>query len=187
MIGSNKQIAALLFVVAIGFGALIVLRFIPAQNDEQSVILGEQLEKVSATLAGFEEEFKTLNVEIRQLRIAVNTYARIDDHGKPIPTLNQISAVNVKGMASREDDDSRSHHNMAPATINAPTDQEMASVTLIVDKLRARDMYAYPDFPSLMTSPEMADLSSVAKDKIMAELGRMLESGEIDPSFFPKQ
>jgi len=189
LIGSNKQIATLIFAVSIGIGVgpLLVSRFITAQNVEQYTLLEARVEKVSANLAGFEKAFKTLSADIRQLNIAVSANAEIDGHGQPIPTLNQISAVNMDGTESIEDDDSRSHNNMAAATVDTPIEQEMESVTLIVDKLRARDRYSYPDFPSLMTSPEMTDLSPAAKDKIMAEVARMVESGEIDPSFFPKQ
>lgn len=189
MIGNNKQIATLLIAVTvgIGFGSLFVSRFITTQNDAQYTILGQRVDSISTNLAGFKEAFKTLSAEIRQLHIAVSDNAKIDGDDQPISTLNQISAGNMEGAESNEYNDLRTHNNMALATVDTPTDQEIASVTSIVDKLRARDTYAYPDFPALMASPEMANLSPAAKNEIMAEVARMFEGGEIDPSFFPKQ
>lgn len=78
-------------------------------------------------------------------------------------------------------------HNKISLTPDAPSAQALESVNLVVDKLRARDMTVYPDFQSLMTSAEISELSPAAMDKIMAEVSRMFEDGELDPSFFPGQ
>ena len=187
MIKTNKQIAMVLFAFGFGFGSLFASWFITTQNDEQYTALEERVDKVSANLVGFETAFKTLSAEIRQLHVIVSDNAKIHSHDQSIQALNQFSAVNTEDTEPSKDDDSPSYNNMMHTTVDIPSDQEMASITLIVDKLRARDMNAYPDFPSLMTSPEIAVLGPAALDKMMAEVARMFEDGEIDPSFFPKK
>lgn len=186
MISSNKQAAALVLAAAVcvGGGSLLVSRYIAGQNDARYAVLAERVDQVSANLAGFEDAFKSLSAEIRQVHVAVRASAQSGGYGQPMPALEPVPAVDTVAAQPVNGDDSAQFDNLVPP--DTPTEQEMTSVTSIVDKLRARDVYAYPDLPSLMASSEMVELSPAAKDLVMAEVARMFESGEIDPSFFPQ-
>lgn len=186
MIGSNKPAVALMLAAAffIGGGLLLVSRYIASQNNARYAVLAEQIDQVTAKLTGFEDAFKSLDAEIRQVHLAVRDNAQSGGFGQTMPVFEPVDAVDTVAAPPGKDDDSALFDNLAPP--DTPTDQEMVSVTSIVDKLRARDVYAYPDFPSLMASPEMVKLTPAAKNMVMAEMARMLKSGQLDPSFFPR-
>ena len=174
---NNKQIAIVIF--AFSFSVALTTWLSTTSHDEQYTALQKQLEKTNTNLAHFEAAFENLNENIQQLHISVNDNARINNG-----QLNQFAAVNTED-AEAGDNETPNCNNIA--TSNIPTNQEIETVTLIVDKLRARDTYAYPDFPTLMSSSEVGDLSPAAMDKMMTEVSRMFENGEIDQSFFPQQ
>jgi len=184
--GRANKLTTVLLAVAIGIGSasLLVSWFIADRGDGKYAVLEERVEQVSANLAGFEDAFKRLSTEIRQLHTAVSAVAADSGGDRPVQVPDRISAVDMDGPVSSGDGGAPSPGPTTAADM--PTEQEMASVTLIVDKLRAHDVYSYPDFPSLMSSSEMVDLGPAAKDLVMAEIARMVERNEIDPYFFPR-
>lgn len=174
MFKSNKQ----LIVVILSFliGSLFTSWLIAPPTTEQSTITEQQLENTNINLARLETAFDNLSKEIQQLQLTADNNTRND--------INQISAVNTEEIAPHNDDIPGCDNTV---TAEIASDQELQTVTLVVDKLRAGDTYTYPDFPSLMSSSEVGNLSPAAMDKMMSEVSRMLENGEISPSFFPQQ
>ena len=164
---------ALLLAAAMG-ATLFISWAITTQNDEQYATLKDRLEKLSTNISRLEGALEPLGEDIRQLHIAVGTNTKIDGRDQPARTQNQGAVDNLEGKETRKSNylDSYSN-NRAPVAVDAPKNKEMASVTLIVDKLRAHDLQAYPNILSLMSSPEMTVLSPEARNRIMAEVARM--------------
>lgn len=175
LIVNQKQISAILLAVAMGFGlgALVVSWLNTTPNVEQYAAQPHQMEGKGANLA----------------RISGNTKGEFDGSNQPMPktydvTNNATSKVQIISTTESE----ISHPDTPRAEAITPTAHELEYVTQIVDGIRSHNMPAYSNLPSLMSSPEMAALSPAARSKIMEEVSRMLENGEIDQAtFFTKQ
>ena len=185
MIITNKQFALVLFSISIG--VLLTSWFINSKTDEQYTKLEERVANLSNNISGFELKIASLNSEIQQLFISVNNNTHSHHQASSTQALEQVSDTSFDDTEINSGSDSSVYENIVKITTDVPSEQEMASVTSITDKLRARDMDSYPDFPTLMASPEVSKLGSAALDNMMAEVARMFESGEIDSSFFPQQ
>jgi len=185
LIDTNKQFVLALFCVSIGI--LLASWFITSKEDVKYTKLEESVAKLSDNISRFDSKITSLNAEIQHLYVAVSNNTQSTLQAVSTQTLEQVSDTDFQDTEPDSESGSSDYESMAEITTDAPSQQEIASVTLITDKLRARDMQTYPDFPSLMTSPEVSKLGPAALDKMMAEVARMFESGEIDSSFFPKQ
>jgi len=182
-----KQQVAMAFAVGFGAGSLFVSWFILYQNQHAYSDLAQQVEEVNTHLAGFENAFNAMDVELRQLKIALNNDGKTYVNELTVQNTGQLSNDRAGDLNSAVDTDSADNDSPAAVKNDALTDQELSRVTLVVDKLRAHDMATFPDFPSLMASAEVTNLSPHALDKIMAEVSRMVDQGELDSSFFPNK
>ena len=161
-----------------GSGFLLASWFGSNQKDEPDTNMEELVQNIQADLSGVEATLEVLSTDIQQLHITVNNNANMTAQSRQ--NVNQLPAVNVEANQQVASEN-------LPSRKDIPTDREIASLTLIVDKLRAQDMNAYPDFPSLMMSPEVTKLGPAALKKMFAEIKVMFENGELSPSFFPPQ
>lgn len=177
MIKNNKQL--IIIILSFGIGTLFTSWLTTPAKTERSTITEQQLENTNINLARLETAFDNLSKEIQQLQLTVSNNERNNS-----AKLGQIAAINTEEIEPHNDDIPSCDNTV---TAEIPSGLELQTVTLVVDKLRAGDTYTYPDFPSLMTSPEVAGLGKPAMDQMMHEVSRMLENGEISPSFFPQQ
>lgn len=187
----NKQIVFVLLLI--GTGIWFVSWNIASINkqEKQYNALQKHAQEITENLVVLDNSLQTLSADIQQLHLVISGYKSNESNDQlPQQVFDQFSNADSSSDINASHlipDDNFPDNNSLPATIDMPTDQELESVSLIVEKLRTRDTTIYADFPSLLSSPEIVNLGPAAMDKIMAEVARMYEDGEIDPSFFPGQ
>ena len=187
----NKQIVFVLLLI--GTGIWFVSWNIASINkqEKQYNALQKHAQEITENLVVLDNSLQTLSADIQQLHLVISGYKSNESNDQlPQQVFDQFSNADSSSDINASHlipDDNFPDNNSLPATIDMPTAQELKSVSLIVEKLRTRDTTIYADFPSLLSSPEIVNLGPAAMDKIMAEVARMYEDGEIDPSFFPGQ
>ena len=181
------QITALLVIVVacVGLGVLLAPHLSTTGDTRYMLLLG-RLDTLDSKIAGFEDTLDSLGTQITQLHLTTSAGT---DYAYPAELTRTQIGEPLPGIPDNQPDtygESPIQYIATQDKVEAPTDAELASITLIVDKLRARD-YAYPNFPALMSSSEMAELGPAAKDMVMVEIAQLFENGQIDPTFFPAQ
>jgi hypothetical protein len=173
------------FITGFAVGSLFISWFTFSQNQHAYSKLEQRMKQVDAHLSGFDNAFDTVSVELRQLKMALDNNERFYANDPVAPDINRPNDEDLSDINSNVDADSVADDRLASEKTDTLDEQELSRVTLVVDKLRAHDTMAFPDLPSLMASPEVANMSPAALDKILAEVSRMVEQGQLDPSFFP--
>lgn len=175
MIHGNNQITVLLiFAICIGLVSLASSWRTVSIKEEMIAHQNAQTEKMLSSLATLEKGIEALSYAATQKNFVSGSAQQ-----HPHIQLDSFSS-RPPGLVGNNDT------VLANAAPDSPTKKELERITIIVDKLRARDVSMYPNFQSLMNSLEMTNLGPAARNQLLSEVGRMFESGEIDKSFFNK-
>ncbi len=183
---NGKQIIAIILGVALcsGLSALVGFWVKVDSASLQHDVRQRQIEEVSLSLARFEVELKKLRGEVRQATIVGMAIKDENESSQPRGALNKEAVEGKKPMFMGEAPENGGSDLTADKVAVTTVEQETVQVTAILDVLRTRDRAAYPDLPTLMTSPEMDALSPAARDAVMTEVTKMLNSGELDMASF---
>lgn len=182
---TNRLHVTMAFVIGFGAGSLFISWFTLSQNQNTYSALAQRVEQVNTHLSGFEHAFDAMSAELRQLRTALNNNDQFYADDPVVPSIYQHDNGGLSNINADANTDSADNDQPTLDKADTLSAQELSRVTWVVDRLRAQDAMAFPDFPSLMTSPEVANMSPAALDKVMAEVSRMVEQGQLAPSFFP--
>ncbi len=184
---NGKQIIAMVLFVAMcsGLGAWVVSWAVVDSDVARIAVLQHQLEDMSASLVRVEAGFKDLRGEVRQAGLAIRAVGVATNvGGQSWNASNQSGAAGNEADVQKKDPEETGSDPTPDKVANLASEQEKAQVMAILDGLRTRDRIAYPDLPTLMSSPEMAVLSPTARNEVMTEVTKMLNSGELDMASF---
>lgn len=180
-VSGRNETGLLLLVVGFGLGAATILvggRLFPQDADQVGVLRG-QLEEVRTNLVRLDNQIHAMSVAVSNIGVVAD--ARKTNGSSQTPGQTQDIKV-TDDMAEQNGADHKvTRTNPQPPALPTAA-EETQRVSEIINKFQA-EYNSMPGNPmgELMSSEEVRSLSPQAKERVLQEVVKKLNTGEIDP------